>query len=81
MLIKPGSIIYDKEKVGYKIVDSIGSGGFGFVFKIEKENDKSVWALKTLSETYQDDKLLKGLINEGNLALKISHLNVIKYLG
>lgn len=80
MIIKPGTIIYDEDKISYAIVDSIGSGGFGSVFKIEKEGDKSLWALKTLSETYQDEKLLKGLINEGNLAIKISHPNVIKYL-
>jgi len=79
MIIKPGTIIYDKDKTSYKILDSIGSGGFGSVFKIEKE-DKSLWALKALSDTYQDEKLLKGLINEGNLATKISHSNVIKYI-
>ncbi|MFH1800157.1 MAG: serine/threonine-protein kinase [Candidatus Omnitrophota bacterium] len=79
MIIKPGVIVYDKDKNSYKIINSIGSGGFGSVYKIEKESDKSSWALKTLLENYQDEKLLKGLINEGNTAVKISHPNVIKY--
>ncbi len=80
MIIKAETIIYDKNKEAYKIIAPIGSGGFGTVFKIEKEKDKTLWALKTLSETYQDEKLLKGLINEGNLAVKISNHNVIRYL-
>lgn len=80
MIIMPGTIIYDKDKAGYKVIECVGSGGFATVFKIEKENDKSTWALKTLSESYRDEKLLKGLINEGNLAMKIAHSNVIKYL-
>lgn len=80
MIIKPDAVIYDNEKKRYKVLNFIGSGGFASVFKIEREGDKSIWALKTLSESFQNEKILKGLINEGNLALKILNQNVIKYL-
>jgi len=80
MIIKPGTIIHDKDSINYEIIDSIGNGGFATVFKIKKQSDGSLWALKTLFETYHDEKLLKGLINEGNLAVKITHPNVIKYI-
>ena len=80
MIIKPGTIIYDNDKNKYIIIDSEGTGGFASVFKIERENDKSIYALKTLLESYSDDKLLRGLINEANLATNIIHQNVIKYL-
>jgi len=80
MIIEPGTIVYDRDKTNYKVLNFIRSGAFGYVYKIEKTDDRSAWVLKTLPTAFQDTNLLKGLINEGNLATKVSHQNVIRYI-
>lgn len=79
MIIKPETIVYGKNKEKYKVLDFINSGAFGHVYKIKRNRDKSIWALKTLPSAFQDKDVLRGLINEGNLATKVYHKNVIKY--
>ncbi|MBI4834945.1 MAG: serine/threonine protein kinase [Planctomycetes bacterium] len=80
MFITIGTVIYDSNKAAYNVLEFIGKGAFGDVYKIEKNDDKSIWALKTLPTTFQDKNNLKSLIHEGNQAIKISHQNFIKYI-
>ncbi|MED4553899.1 serine/threonine-protein kinase [Lysinibacillus capsici] len=80
MIIQPNSIIFDGEKNSYRVIESIGNGSFGFVYKIEKENDKSVWALKTLPSTFPSNEELQSFQNESTLAVKVSHENAINYV-
>lgn len=63
----------------YNVIERIGSGGFGQVFKIQKQEDSSYWALKTLP-IYTSNEELKGFKNEIQMALQINHENVINYL-
>lgn len=80
MIIQPGSIIYDGDKSSYKVVEAIGNGSFGFVYKIEKESDKSTWALKTLPATFPSNEQLQGFENESLMAVKVSHKNAVNYI-
>jgi len=80
MIIKPDTIVYDKNKAEYKVINLVGNGAFGYVYKIEKNDDKSVWALKTIPVEFSNLNLLQGLVNEANLAIKVNHKNVIKYI-
>lgn len=63
----------------YNVIEKIGSGGFGQVFKIQKQEDGTYWAMKTLP-IHKTDQDLKGFKNEIQMALQINHENVINYL-
>lgn len=80
MVITPGSVVFDDKKESYKVLEGIGSGAFGYVYKVQKQSDNSIWALKTLPSDFSDETLFKSFINEGKIALEISHKNVVKYI-
>ncbi len=79
MIIKPGTKIFNDHNEKFSVLDEIGSGGCGVVYKVIKDSSKEIFALKTLSPSFTDEKLLKGLIHEAHAALQISHQNVLKY--
>lgn len=79
MIISPGIIIHDGEDANYKVLEQLGVGGFGVVYKIQKEDDGSIWALKTLPTALPSQEMIKAFENEANLAVTISHDNVIEY--
>lgn len=80
MIIKQDTIVYGEDKIKYKVLELLGNGAFGYVYKIVNTEDNSIWALKTLPIEFEDPNILKGLINEADLAMKINHKNVIKYV-
>ncbi|MFQ5639197.1 MAG: serine/threonine-protein kinase [bacterium] len=61
------------------MLDFVGSGNFGHVYKIKKGEDEEILALKTLPTPFSDQDTFKTFKNEGSLATKVSHKNVIKY--
>lgn len=65
----------------YVISEFIGQGGMGHVFSIEDKNSNSKLALKSLQYFLPDDNNHRSLINEWEKAQKITHKNVICYLG
>ncbi len=79
MVILPGSTIFDESGTNFKVMDFIGNGSFGNVYKIQKTENDEIFALKTLLAPLSDDTALRTFVNEGNLATTISHENVIKY--
>ncbi len=79
MIVKKGSIFFDSEANEYEVIDHLGEGGFGDVYKIQRKNKQNIYALKTLKSPFVDDKVIKSLVNEGRLAQGISHPNVIQY--
>jgi eukaryotic-like serine/threonine-protein kinase len=80
MIIQPNSIVFDGEKNSYRVIESIGSGSFGFVYKIENEADKSIWALKTLPSTFPSSEQLQSFQNESTMAVKVAHENAVNYI-
>ncbi|KAA0229788.1 serine/threonine protein kinase [candidate division KSB1 bacterium] len=80
MIIMTGTIIYDADGNEYQVSEFIGNGSFGNVYKITRQADNNVFALKTLQTPLGDNTELKAFLNEGNLAMSVSHQNVIKYL-
>jgi serine/threonine protein kinase len=79
MIIKPGISIINGDNEEFEVIEEIGAGGCGVVYKIQNKSTKNSFAVKTLSPSFTDDKLLKGLINEAQMAIQISHINVLKY--
>lgn len=78
-MLKPGDIIYDRKGEEYSIIEPIGRGGMGYVLLVEKVSDKKNFAVKTLAVFIEGDSDHKALLNEGRLAEKIKHKNVIRY--
>ncbi|MBD3329356.1 protein kinase [Candidatus Dojkabacteria bacterium] len=79
MIITIGNSIFDGDKNEYKIVETLGQGGFGTVYKVE-DNNKKVFALKTLPQSYTSEDTFRGLQNEAQNALTIDSENVVKHI-
>lgn len=78
MDIRPGDTIYGKDATEkFTVVEFIGSGAFGFVYKLKKEGTEEFFALKTVPTGYLDETELRSLVNEGRLASGIKHENVV----
>jgi len=73
-------IVYDEKEYEYEIIEYIGSGAFGYVYKIRKKIDNSIWALKTIHPIDNNEQDIKTILNEGRNALKIRNENVIRYI-
>lgn len=78
-MITTGSIIKDDSN-DYEVLNEIGSGGFGRVFKIKRKSDNVMFALKTIDTDFPNPAVLDSFENEARLALSISHQNVVKYI-
>lgn len=79
MLLMPGKVVFDGNKDEYIVGDLLGNGAFGYVFQIKSKSDNSYWALKTIP-SFPSEASLHSFINESQLAVKVAHPNVIKYL-
>lgn len=79
MIVKPGSVFYDKKGKDYEVIDFLGNGSFGDVYKIKCVSDSKLYALKTLATPFVNETILKSFFNEGKLAQEIKHPNVIRY--
>src|SRR5438552_3417056 len=79
MAITVGSIVFDGQKHEYDVLDSIGHGGFGHVYKCRERGREIFTALKTLPTLFSDAKTLASFKNEAQMATELSHPNVIKY--
>lgn len=63
----------------FKIVDEIGSGSFGTVFKVVKKNDNKVYAMKKLSKKLlMKKKMLKYAISECKIMKDLHHPFVLE---
>jgi serine/threonine protein kinase len=79
--LRAGDVIFGIDQSHrYTVEEFIGHGGFGLVYKIRNTSDGSVFALKTIITASLDSTQLQSLVNEGNLATKVTHPNVIRYL-
>lgn len=74
-----GSVVYDAKDDEYVVLEFLGNGNFGNVYKLKRKNDGEIFALKTLLASFTDDKDLKMFINEGNHATKVRGTHVITY--
>ncbi|RNB82111.1 serine/threonine protein kinase [Brevibacillus nitrificans] len=80
MIILPNSFVYDSENHEYKVIEPLGNGAFGYVYKIQKQSDNSIWALKTLPSNFPSQEQLHAFINESSMALNVNGDNTVKYV-
>lgn len=79
MFLNIGSIVYDGKRNEYELVETLGQGGFGYVYKAKRKEDNSIFAIKVSLPSFnsEDDKI--SFQNEITTALKVQGENVIKY--
>ncbi|MBU2487907.1 MAG: SUMF1/EgtB/PvdO family nonheme iron enzyme [Proteobacteria bacterium] len=67
------------EKIGgYEILDTLGSGGFGIVYKAHADNGVIV-AIKVLNrEALDNEKVVKKFFHEAMILAKLHHPNITK---
>ena len=74
VVLEPGSIVLDK----YKIVELVGLGGMGSVFRVNHVHLNSVFALKCLNKEQPKDATWRRFQNEAKAAHILDHPNLIK---
>lgn len=79
MPLNIGSIIQDDKSNKYILDDVIGQGGFGYVYKAQRINDNSIFAVKTTFPSFGDSSSADAFKNEIRSAARIRGENVIRY--
>ena len=78
MILTIGALVKDDQGRQYILDELLGSGGFGSVFKAHRD-DGTIYAVKTLLPTFDDDKAYLSFKNEMAQSLLVESENVIKY--
>jgi serine/threonine-protein kinase len=64
---------------GYRIIERVGRGGMGTVYKAEQVDLQRIVALKVISEEHTKDKeFVELFIHEARAAAKLNHPNVVQ---
>lgn len=68
-----------KDAIGpYTILEKAGEGAFGIVWKVCKEEDGQIYAIKEVSKKKITPQLLQNLIREIQISFNLSHDHVVK---
>ena len=62
----------------YKLMDRIGSGGFGTVHKWMNISNNSIWAVKMISKTSLNKDKLAKIAKEVEIIRDLDHPNIVK---
>ena len=81
MVFMLGTVVFGPNGEGYDVLEVVGNGSFGMVYKVREQGGGKIFALKTIATSpLADNTALKAFVNEGNLAVGVRHPNVIEYL-
>jgi len=72
--LETGEIIQDR----YKVIELLGRGGMGSVYKVEDIKTKSLYALKFLNKQQSNNSAWKRFENEIKATNKLDHPNLVK---
>lgn len=78
MILTIGALVKDDQGRQYILDELLGSGGFGSVFKAHRD-DGTIYAVKTLHPSFDDDKAYLSFKNEIAQSILVKSDNVIKY--
>ena len=69
-----------KEIRGYKIIDELGTGSYGIVYKVIKENETKEYVLKQIPLKGLTKPEMKYIENESKFLSKLNSKYVVKYI-
>ncbi len=72
--LAPGKIIMDK----FVVIEHLGTGGMGSVFKVQHLHLKTFYALKCLNHKQGNDAIWRRFENEARAANRLDHPNLIR---
>jgi len=76
-----GAIVCGPNEESYELIEFIGSGSFGEVYRAENKEHELIAAVKILPLRETSNSTLKqALMNEATLATQVSHPNVVNVL-
>ncbi len=64
----------------YIIISELGSGSYGIVYKVKKENDLKEYVLKKIPLVGLDNKEIKSLENEAKFLSQLNSKYIVKYI-
>ena len=64
----------------YKIIEKVGEGGFGEVFKVKEKQSETIYAAKVSLKSYDDESLLL-ISREVNILSRIIHPCIVRFIG
>jgi serine/threonine protein kinase len=74
VVLEPGQVILDK----FRIIELLGRGGMGSVYRVEHLMVNRMYALKCLSKTQTNDAGWRRFQNEAKAAHMLDHANLIR---
>ena len=80
MILTIGSCVKDDKGNAYLLTDTLGEGGFGYVYKARREKDGMIFAVKTLQNDFPSNDMYLSFQKETNQSKLIESENVIKYI-
>ena len=69
-----------KSKPNFKIIEIVGAGSFGFVYKVKDSNDNKFYAIKRVKLTDENKDNIKKVEYEAKILKEIKSDNVVKYI-
>ena len=80
MILTIGSEVRDNKGNTYILDETIGSGGFGYVYKAHRQQNGAIVAVKFIQDSFKSDEMYLTFQKETNQAKLLDSENVIKYL-
>lgn len=80
MILTIGSCVKDDKDNSYRLTETLGEGGFGYVYKAYCENNGKTFAVKTLQNEFPNQEMYLSFQKEANQSKLIDSENVIKYV-
>ena len=68
-----------ESRPNYKIINKLGNGAFGSVYKIVDTNDNKTYALKKIDIDKEVEKNISIIENESNILKSVDNPNIVKY--
>jgi serine/threonine protein kinase len=72
--LAPGKVIMDK----FEVIELLGCGGMGSVFKVQHTHLKTFYAMKCLNHKQGNDAIWRRFDNEARAANRLDHPNLIR---
>ena len=65
----------------YEVLELIGKGSFGEVYKVKEKKTDQIFAAKIQKAMLDDKEIIRGLIREVNIISKLNHPSIVKFIG